>query len=80
VDAGEGRTFGRGAVPLPRPASTGAELLGLVAGDEVVHERWGRGTVVSVEGEGTHARGHVRFDVVGDKQLLFSMAPLVRAE
>jgi DNA helicase-2/ATP-dependent DNA helicase PcrA len=74
----EGRTFGRGAPP-PRPPSTGAEQLGLEPGDEVVHARWGRGTVVSVEGEGATARGQVRFDTVGDKQLLFAMAPLVRA-
>jgi DNA helicase-2/ATP-dependent DNA helicase PcrA len=75
----EGLTFGRGAA-LPRPASTGAELLGLGAGDEVVHGRWGRGTVVAVEGEGAQAKAKVRFDQVGDKQLLLSMTPLQRAE
>jgi len=79
-DGGEGRTFGRGAPPAPRPVSTGAELLGLSPGDEVVHERWGTGTVLSVEGVGAQARGKVRFAGVGDKQLLFSMAPLTRPD
>jgi DNA helicase-2/ATP-dependent DNA helicase PcrA len=79
-DVGEGRTFGRGAPPPPRAPSTGAELLGLVPGDAIVHERWGRGVVVSVEGEGAQTRGRVRFDDVGEKQLLFSMSPIVRFE
>ena len=76
----DGRMFGTGAPPVPSAASTGAELLGLEPGDEVVHERWGRGTVVSVEGAGSQARGCVRFDTVGDKQLLFAMAPLRRGQ
>jgi DNA helicase-2/ATP-dependent DNA helicase PcrA len=46
----------------------------------VVHERWGTGVVVSVEGTGDQARGRVRFGDVGEKQLLFSMAPLRREE
>jgi DNA helicase-2/ATP-dependent DNA helicase PcrA len=77
-DREAGRTFGAGAPPTPRPATTGAELLGLAPGDAVIHERWGRGTVVTVEGQGAQARGRVRFDDVGEKQLLFSMAPLRR--
>jgi len=79
-DPDGGRTFGAGAPPPARPASTGAELLGLAPGDRVLHERWGPGTVLSVEGEGAQARGRVRFEGLGDKQLLFSMAPLTRAE
>ena len=71
-------SFGGGAPPVPRAPSTGAELLGLAAGDEVVHERWGRGTVLSIEGTGAQMRGRVRFAGVGEKQLLISMAPLRR--
>ncbi|HUD68735.1 MAG TPA: UvrD-helicase domain-containing protein [Acidimicrobiales bacterium] len=73
-----GTTFGRGAAPLRRPTTTGAELLGLAPGDRVVHERWGSGVVVSVEGTGEQARGRVRFGDAGEKQLLFAMAPLQR--
>ena len=79
-DPDGGTTFGTGAPPLRRAASTGAELLGLAPGDEVVHERWGTGTVVAVEGTGAQMRGKVRFETVGEKQLLFSMAPLRRGE
>jgi DNA helicase-2/ATP-dependent DNA helicase PcrA len=64
----------------PREAqSTGAEDLGLVAGDTVVHERWGEGKVLSVRGQGPKAQAAVRFASVGDKQLLLSAAPLRRA-
>jgi DNA helicase II / ATP-dependent DNA helicase PcrA len=79
-DRDAGRTFGAGAPPPRRPPTTGAELLGLAPGDVVLHERWGRGVVVTVEGEGAQARGRVRFDDVGEKQLLFSMAPLTRSD
>jgi len=78
-DDDAGKTFGTGTAPRAGPATTGAELLGLCAGDEVIHDRWGPGTVLSVDGEGVQARGKVRFEGVGDKQLLFSMAPIRRA-
>jgi DNA helicase II / ATP-dependent DNA helicase PcrA len=75
-----GVMFGTGAPPVTRAPSTGAELLGLAPSDEVIHARWGRGTVLSVEGSGAQMRGRVRFAEVGEKQLLFAMAPLQRAE
>jgi DNA helicase II / ATP-dependent DNA helicase PcrA len=83
----QGATFSP-AVPLaaasgarrsgPR-GSTGAEDLGLSAGDEVVHEHWGRGIVVSAKGEGSRAQATVDFDSVGKKNLLLSATPLRRA-
>jgi DNA helicase-2/ATP-dependent DNA helicase PcrA len=79
-DPDAGTTFGTGAPPLRRSPSTGAERLGLVPGDEVVHERWGPGTVLAIEGEGPQMRGRVRFDAVGEKQLLLSMTPLSRPD
>ena len=67
----------------PRPsgprASTGAEELGLVAGDRVVHDHWGPGVVVDAKGEGSRAQATVRFDSVGQKSLLLSATPLRRA-
>ncbi len=36
--------------------STGAEDLGLAPGDEVVHDHWGRGVVLSAKGEGCAPR------------------------
>ena len=62
--------------PVPR---TGAESLGLVAGDAVVHERWGDGVVLEAEGEGDKAQATVRFASVGEKRLLLSATPLRRA-
>jgi DNA helicase-2/ATP-dependent DNA helicase PcrA len=70
--------IGRGA-PRVEATSTGGHLLGLVAGDEVIHERWGLGRVISVKGEGDRATAQVRFaGGVGDKTLMLSMAPLSR--
>ncbi|MDE3223174.1 MAG: ATP-dependent DNA helicase PcrA, partial [Acidobacteriota bacterium] len=72
----EGRAFGTGAAPPAR--STGAELLGLQSGERVRHERFGLGTVVTVEGEGLRARARVNFDNHGVKQLVLAMTPLGR--
>ena len=72
-----GRAFGTGAAPAAR--STGAEKLGLVVGDRVVHDRYGPGDVVRVEGEGSHARAAVNFDEHGVKHLVLAMTPLHRA-
>jgi DNA helicase-2/ATP-dependent DNA helicase PcrA len=69
--AGAAKSKGRG--------STGAEDLALVAGDEVVHEHWGRGVVISAKGEGSRAQATVDFDSVGKKNLLLSATPLRRA-
>ena len=50
-----------------------------MAGDVVVHARWGEGRVLSTRGEGAKAQATVRFGSVGDKQLLLTAAPLRRA-
>ena len=73
----EGRAFGTGAAPPVR--STGAEQLGLVIGDRVVHDRFGPGVVTRVEGEGAHSRATVNFDEHGTKHLVLAMTPLKRA-
>jgi ATP-dependent DNA helicase UvrD/PcrA len=84
-----GRTvFGRGD-PSPNEAlphranrpvpSTGAQLLGLAAGDRVVHRTWGEGTVTETAAEGDDAEAVVEFASVGTKRLLLRMAPLERA-
>jgi DNA helicase-2/ATP-dependent DNA helicase PcrA len=73
----EGRAFGSGAAP--RTTTTGAELLGLVVDDRVVHDRYGSGVVLAVAGEGTRSRATVHFDDAGDKELLLAMTPLRRA-
>ncbi len=72
------RSAAAGGSSGPR-GSTGAEDLGLVPGDEVVHDHWGRGVVVAAKGEGSRAQATVDFDTVGKKNLLLSATPLRRA-
>ena len=61
------------------PPSSGAELLGLVAGDRVVHGKWGEGTVLEASDPGEDAEAVVVFEAVGRKKLLLRMAPVKRA-
>ncbi|HET7486985.1 MAG TPA: DNA helicase PcrA [Acidimicrobiales bacterium] len=67
---------GRATTPV---RTTGAENLGLRAGEDVVHGKWGEGVVLEVIGSGADAEAVVRFPDVGEKRLLLSMAPLKRA-
>jgi DNA helicase-2/ATP-dependent DNA helicase PcrA len=73
-----GDRYGSG-VKRPDPVTTGAEALGLEAGDVVVHGRWGEGTVLATSGTGENAEATVQFAGVGRKQLLLRMAPVKRA-
>ena len=62
------------------PARTkGAEGLGLRAGDDVVHGKWGEGVVIEIVGQGDKAEAVVRFPGIGEKRLLLAWAPLKRA-
>ncbi|MGH9164687.1 MAG: 3'-5' exonuclease, partial [Acidimicrobiales bacterium] len=58
---------------------TGAESLGLRAGDDVVHAKWGEGVVLELFGGGGEVEAVVRFPGLGEKRLLLSLAPLKRA-
>ena len=68
-------TAGASTVPSPPPGS-GAHLAGITAGDDVVHDSWGDGVVLSVEGSGDQAEAVVHFASVGEKRLLLAWAPL----
>ncbi|MCU1493534.1 MAG: pcrA [Acidimicrobiaceae bacterium] len=59
--------------------TTGAESLGLVAGERVVHARWGEGVVVEASGEGDKAEALVAFDRHGRKRFLLALTPMKRA-
>ncbi len=87
-EVGGGRIFGSGSLGTrsvgsaradAQRAASGAESLGLVAGDHVVHERWGPGVVLDTKGDGDRAQATVRFASVGQKTLLLCAAPLRRA-
>jgi DNA helicase-2/ATP-dependent DNA helicase PcrA len=69
----------RGGMRAPA-RSSGAESLGLAAGDGVVHGTWGEGVVLEVRGSGDKSEAVVRFPKVGEKRLLLAWAPLTRAE
>jgi DNA helicase II / ATP-dependent DNA helicase PcrA len=59
--------------------TTGAESLGLAVGDQVVHGRYGVGTVTELRGEGDKTEAAVRFDGVGEKKFLLAWTPLKKA-
>jgi DNA helicase-2/ATP-dependent DNA helicase PcrA len=48
-------------------------------GEMVIHDHWGRGTVVTVAGAGDKAEAVVEFDGEGKKTLLLAWAPLRKA-
>ena len=58
---------------------TGAELLGLRAGENVVHAKWGEGVVHRRARRRRRAEARVRFPSVGEKHLALSLAPIKRA-
>ena len=58
---------------------TGAEQLGLRAGEAVVHARYGEGVVIEVTGEGQEAEAIIRFPSAGEKRFSLHLTPLKRA-
>jgi DNA helicase-2/ATP-dependent DNA helicase PcrA len=58
---------------------TGAEGMGLKAGDDVVHAKWGEGVILQIRGEGDKAEVVINFPSVGEKVLLLSWAPIKKA-
>ena len=56
--------------------TTGAEELALAAGDEVVHAKFGVGTVIELIDSGPKAQAVVRFAGLGEKRLLLAWTPL----
>jgi DNA helicase II / ATP-dependent DNA helicase PcrA len=54
------------------------EMVSVVEGDTVVHDRWGEGVVVSVSGRGDRAEATIAFPEVGEKRVLLAYAPLAK--
>ncbi|MEI7593510.1 MAG: DNA helicase PcrA [Actinomycetes bacterium] len=61
--------------PTP-PLPSGADQIGLQAGDDVMHKTFGEGVIQRIEGTGDKAVAVVHFSGSGEKQLLLSWAPL----
>ena len=60
------------------PGSRGAERMGLRIGDDVMHEKWGEGVIIDMEGSGDRAEAVVNFRDAGEKRLLLTWAPLTK--
>jgi DNA helicase-2/ATP-dependent DNA helicase PcrA len=54
----------------------GADRLGLAIGDDVMHDKFGEGVVIELEGAGDRTEALVRFREAGEKRLLLAWAPL----
>jgi DNA helicase-2/ATP-dependent DNA helicase PcrA len=62
---------------LPSGKAGNSDELGtLQPGMQVEHERFGKGKVLSVEGEGSNRKATIFFQVIGQKQLLLKFAKL----
>jgi DNA helicase II / ATP-dependent DNA helicase PcrA len=66
------------AAQAPPMAGHGAEQLGIKIGDDVVHDAFGEGVVVDLEGNGDRAEVTVNFRDLGEKRLLLAWAPLAK--
>jgi len=64
------------ASPIREAVMGRPQSVDISAGDTVVHDKWGEGVVVTVNGRGTDAEATVRFEDAGDKHLLLAYAPL----
>jgi DNA helicase-2/ATP-dependent DNA helicase PcrA len=60
----------------PRPGVSKHQPVSIAAGDTVIHERWGEGVVLTVNGMGEDAEATITFSDVGDKRVLLAYAPL----
>ena len=67
---------GRAEMPV---RGTGAEALGLRAGDQIVHGKYGEGVVLEVDGDGLEAEATIRFPNFGEKRFNLALAPIKRA-
>jgi DNA helicase-2/ATP-dependent DNA helicase PcrA len=45
-----------------------------------MHEKWGEGVVIDMEGSGDRAEAVVNFRDVGEKRLLLTWAPLTKID
>jgi len=67
---------------IPSPVNTvtseltGSDSADLMTGDEVIHERFGNGTIVSIEGAAPNTTATVDFGENGSKKLLLRFAKL----
>jgi len=66
----------KGETELVRGKAGPGPAVTVSVGEEVFHERWGRGVVVAMAGQGSNAEVTVHFADEGQKRLLLAYAPL----
>ncbi len=71
-----GRTEPFFADPSPRYEDESQEQFNAGVGARVVHESFGRGKIVAIDGRGENAKAVVEFETVGRKQLMLKFAHL----
>lgn len=71
-----GRRSDESTLAPPPPQKSGADRLDLKVGDDVLHDKFGDGVIIAMEGNGEKATATVNFPGVGQKQLLLAWAPL----
>jgi DNA helicase-2/ATP-dependent DNA helicase PcrA len=71
---------GRMRTVLSSRTTNRPRLTSVTPGDQVTHQRWGPGTVLSVEGRGRDTLTTIQFDSVGRQRLQLCHAPLTRRE
>ncbi|MCI4442268.1 MAG: hypothetical protein JHC39_02075, partial [Lentimicrobium sp.] len=72
-------SFIRKLKPVSSNSSSGSSNLfdnKLVAGNIVMHERFGKGEVLNLEGSGADKKAEIKFEVGGIKKLLLRFAKL----
>ena len=76
-------TVPRGFVPSQSSTSNAVPTVQpekLLPGTRIIHNRFGMGTVIYVEGQGIDTKAKVRFDNAGEKMLLLRFAKITLAE
>jgi DNA helicase-2/ATP-dependent DNA helicase PcrA len=63
----------------PAPTGVGRQAPVIVAGDTVIHEKWGEGVVLATSGAGDGTEATIAFSDVGEKRVLLAYAPLRKA-
>jgi DNA helicase II / ATP-dependent DNA helicase PcrA len=76
VEGGDSESTPHKPTSIVRGKAGPGEGLSVAVGQEVFHDRFGRGIVVAVGGHGTNAEATIHFADEGQKRLLLAYAPL----
>jgi len=80
VVAPEGRAAAGGGAPQAGAGPALREPPALATGDTVMHDKWGEGVVLAMQGAGTAAIATIAFEGIGEKRVLVGYAPLRKVQ